>query len=324
MSPTLLEAIAVSKRFSIAGGMFGPKRTLQAVNNVSLRVARGETLGLVGESGCGKSTLGRCLLRLQSVSDGNIIFETTDITNLSQRALRSLRPRMQMVFQDPYGSLNPRRRIGDLIAEPLRIHRLPDGSRRDERLVRTRQEILITMVGLKPDHLARYPHEFSGGQRQRIGIARALALDPALVVADEPVSALDVSVQAQVVNLMMDLQERLGLTYIFIAHDLAVVRQIATRTAVMYLGGIVEIGPTEDVFRAPCHPYTAALLAAVPKINTTPTRFVVAGEVPSPLNPPSGCRFHPRCPRAQTRCREEAPVLAPIIAPWQVACHFPL
>jgi peptide/nickel transport system ATP-binding protein len=324
VSPTLLEAIAVSKRFSIAGGMFGPKRTLQAVNNVSLRVARGETLGLVGESGCGKSTLGRCLLRLQSVSDGNIIFETTDITNLSQRALRSLRPRMQMVFQDPYGSLNPRRRIGDLIAEPLRIHRLPDGSRRDERLVRTRQEILITMVGLKPDHLARYPHEFSGGQRQRIGIARALALDPALVVADEPVSALDVSVQAQVVNLMMDLQERLGLTYIFIAHDLAVVRQIATRTAVMYLGGIVEIGPTEDVFRAPCHPYTAALLAAVPKINTTPTRFVVAGEVPSPLNPPSGCRFHPRCPRAQTRCREEAPVLAPIIAPWQVACHFPL
>jgi peptide/nickel transport system ATP-binding protein len=324
MTPPLLEAIAVSKQFSIGGGMFRRKRTLQAVNNVSLRVARGETLGLVGESGCGKSTLGRCLLRLQPLSAGNVIFETTDITNLSMRALRALRPRMQMVFQDPYASLNPRRRIGDLIAEPLRVHPLADGSRRDERLVRTRQEILITMVGLKPEHLARYPHEFSGGQRQRIGIARALALDPALVIADEPVSALDVSVQAQVINLMMDLQERLGLTYIFIAHDLAVVRQIATRTAVMYLGEVVEIGPTEDVFRAPAHPYTSALLAAVPKIDTAPARAVVTGEVPSPLDPPPGCRFHPRCPRAQSRCRDDPPKLSPLLAPRQVACHFPL
>jgi peptide/nickel transport system ATP-binding protein len=324
MTPLLLEAIAVSKRFAIGGGLFAQKRTLQAVNNVSLRVVRGETLGLVGESGCGKSTLGRCLLRLQTLSSGNIIFETTDITNLSMRALRPLRPRMQMVFQDPYASLNPRRRIGDLIAEPLRVHALPDGTWRDERFIQAQLEILITLVGLKPEHLARYPHEFSGGQRQRIGIARALALDPALIVADEPVSALDVSVQAQVVNLMMDLQERLGLTYIFIAHDLAVVRQIATRTAVMYLGEIVEIGPTEEMFRAPSHPYTAALLAAVPRVTTAPARAVVSGEVPSPLAPPPGCRFHPRCPRAQTRCREEAPKLTPLVAPRQVACHFPL
>jgi peptide/nickel transport system ATP-binding protein len=320
----LLEAVAVSKRFTVGGGLFSRGRVLQAVNNVSLRVLRGETLGLVGESGCGKSTLGRCLLRLQTPSDGNTIFDDIDITRLSLRALRRLRPRMQMVFQDPYASLNPRRRIGDLIAEPLRVHPLADGSMRDPLLVNTQLEILITMVGLKPEHLARYPHEFSGGQRQRIGIARALALDPDLVVADEPVSALDVSVQAQVINLMMDLQERLGLTYVFIAHDLAVVRQIATRTAVMYLGGIVEIGPTEEVFHAPAHPYTAALLAAVPKISATPARAVVTGEVPSPLDPPSGCRFHPRCPRAQGRCRDEAPELSPLAAPRQVACHFPM
>jgi len=324
VSTPLLEAVAVSKHFSVGGGLFSRRRVLQALNNVSLRVMRGETLGLVGESGCGKSTLGRCLVRLQTVSDGNIIFDNVDITKLSLGALRKLRPRMQMVFQDPYASLNPRRRIGDLIAEPLRVHPLADGSMRDPRLVNAQLEILITMVGLKPEHLARYPHEFSGGQRQRIGIARALALDPDLVVADEPVSALDVSVQAQVINLMMDLQERLGLTYVFIAHDLAVVRQIATRTAVMYLGEIVEVGPTEEVFRAPAHPYTAALLAAVPKISTAPARAVVAGEVPSPLDPPSGCRFHPRCPRAQARCREKAPQLYPFAAPRQVACYVPL
>jgi peptide/nickel transport system ATP-binding protein len=320
----LLEAVAVSKHYTIGGGLLARRRVLAAVNNVTLRVVRGETLGLVGESGCGKSTLGRCLVRLQTVSDGNIIFDDTDITKLSMRALRKLRPRMQMVFQDPYASLNPRRRIGDLIAEPLRVHPLADGTPRDPLLVNTQLEILITMVGLKPEHLSRYPHEFSGGQRQRIGIARALALDPDLVVADEPVSALDVSVQAQVINLMMDLQERLGLTYVFIAHDLAVVRQIATRTAVMYLGGIVEIGPTEEVFRAPAHPYTAALLAAVPKISVLGARAVVAGEVPSPLDPPSGCRFHPRCPRAQVRCRDEPPDLGPLGGRRQVACHFPL
>jgi peptide/nickel transport system ATP-binding protein len=320
----LLEAIAVSKSFSVGGGLFARSRTLQAVDTVSLRVARGETLGLVGESGCGKSTLGRCLLRLQTVTDGNIIFDGTDITALSMRALRPFRPRMQMVFQDPYASLNPRRRIADLIAEPLRVHKMPNGKRRDAAAIAARIRTMIDLVGLKHEHLARYAHEFSGGQRQRIGIARALALEPALVVADEPVSALDVSVQAQIINLMMDLQDRLGLTYVFIAHDLAVMRQIATRTAVMYLGTIVEIGATDDIFRAPAHPYTAALLAAVPKISASSARALLSGEVPSPFDPPPGCRFHPRCPRAAARCREESPALSPAHAQRQVACHFPL
>ncbi len=328
MTGVLLEAVALSKHFTVGSGLLTPGRKLHAVDGVSLRVMRGETLGLVGESGCGKSTLGRCLLRLQDVSDGAIVFSGTDITHLSARALRPLRPRMQMVFQDPYASLNPRRRIGDLIAEPLRVHPLPNGRRRDAATIAARTETLMAHVGLKPEHLSRYPHEFSGGQRQRIGIARALALDPDLVVADEPVSALDVSVQAQVVNLMMDLQERLGLTYVFIAHDLAVVRQIATRTAVMYLGSVVETGPTDALFRAPLHPYTAALLASVAKISAAgkgfSARAPLTGEPPSPLDPPSGCRFHPRCPRVQNRCREERPVLAPLDNSHQVACHFPL
>jgi peptide/nickel transport system ATP-binding protein len=320
----LLEAIAVSKSFSVGGGLFARNRTLHAVNGVSLRVARGETLGLVGESGCGKSTLGRCLLRLQTVTDGDIIFDDTDITSLSMRALRKLRPRMQMVFQDPYACLNPRRRIADLIAEPLRVHRLPNGKARDAAAIAARVNTLVDLVGLRPEHLTRYSHEFSGGQRQRIGIARALALEPDLVVADEPVSALDVSVQAHIVNLMMDLQDRLGLTYVFIAHDLAVMRQIATRTAVMYLGSIVEIGPTNEIFRAPAHPYTAALLAAVPKISASSVRALLTGEPPSPLDPPTGCLFHPRCPRAAAICREEAPALSPALSQRQVACHFPL
>jgi peptide/nickel transport system ATP-binding protein len=324
----LLEAAALSKRFSVGGGMFGRRQMLHAVDNVSLRVFRGETLGLVGESGCGKSTLGRCLLRLQSVSDGNVIFDNIDITQLSMRALRRLRPRMQMVFQDPYASLNPRRRVGELIAEPLRVHRAADGRRHASADIAARTETLVDLVGLKREHLQRYPHEFSGGQRQRIGIARALALEPDLVVADEPVSALDVSVQAQVVNLMMDLQERLQLTYVFIAHDLAVVRQIATRTAVMYLGSVVEIGPTDEVFAAPSHPYTAALLNAVPKLSDAwakpAARVLMTGEVPSPTNPPPGCRFHPRCEAARARCREERPLLGPLGGARQVACHFPI
>jgi peptide/nickel transport system ATP-binding protein len=328
MTPPLLEAIALSKHFAIGGGLFSAARRLHAVDQVSLRVVRGETLGLVGESGCGKSTLGRCLLRLQEASDGAILFDGADITQLSKRALRRLRPRMQMVFQDPYASLNPRRRIGDLVAEPLRVHRLPDGRRRDNASVTGRIETLMELVGLRREHLARYPHEFSGGQRQRIGIARALALDPDLVIADEPVSALDVSVQAQVVNLMMDLQENLGLTYVFIAHDLAVVRQIATRVAVMYLGAVVEIGPTGSLFRHPLHPYTAALLASVPKLSAAGAIFSarepITGEPPSHTDPPNGCRFHPRCPRVQPRCRTERPALGPANTPHQVACHYPL
>jgi peptide/nickel transport system ATP-binding protein len=325
MNTPLLEAIALSKHFRVGGSVLSSGRVLHAVDEVSLRVTRGETLGLVGESGCGKSTLGRCLLRLQDVSDGAILFDGVEITKLSKRALRPLRPRMQMVFQDPYASLNPRRRVGDLIAEPLRVHPQPGRGKAE---IATRIEALMALVGLNPAFLSRYPHEFSGGQRQRIGIARALALDPDLVVADEPVSALDVSVQAQVVNLMMDLQERLGLTYVFIAHDLAVVRQIATRTAVMYLGSVVEIGPTEGLFRRPLHPYTAALLASVPKLSAASAGFSarepVTGEPPSAIDPPSGCRFHPRCPRVQPRCRNERPALSPLAAIHQVACHYPL
>ncbi len=318
----LLEAVALSKTYQLAGG-----RTLLAVENVSLRVMRGETLGLVGESGCGKSTLGRCLLRLQAPTDGAIRFAGQDITQVSMRSLRPLRPRMQMVFQDPAGALNPRRRVGDLIAEPLRVHRLPDGTRRSAASVAARVSELVELVGLRADHLARYSHEFSGGQRQRIGIARALALGPELIVADEPVSALDVSVQAQVVNLLMDLQERLGLTMLFIAHDLAVIRQVATRTAVMYLGAIVEIGPTNEVFARPAHPYTAALLAAVPRLSHAGQprhQAPLCGEVPSPMSPPDGCRFHTRCPQVQPRCTTERPELRTPGGGRQVACHFPL
>ena len=318
----LLEAHDVTKHFVI-GSRFTPggRQVVHALDGVSVSVARGETLALVGESGCGKSTLGRCLLRLYDLTAGQIRFEGADITAMSQRRLRKLRPRMQMVFQDPYASLNPRRRVGDLLAEPLRVHTRWNRSRVAERLGE-----LMDLVGLPREHLARFPHEFSGGQRQRIGIARALALEPALVVADEPVSALDVSVQAQIVNLLMDLQERLALTYVFIAHDLSVVRQIANRTAVMYLGAIVETGPTEAVFTRPAHPYTDALISAVPEAEATRRRerVVLGGEVPSPLAPPSGCRFHTRCPRARERCRIEAPLLRPFDGGRAVACHFPL
>ncbi len=313
----LLEAVALSKTYAVGRG-----QVLHAVDQVSLRVDSGETLGLVGESGCGKSTLGRCLLRLQPVTDGAVRFAGQDITTASMRALRPLRTRMQLVFQDPVASLNPRRRVGDLIAEPLRVHRLPDGSRRSAAAVAARIAELLDLVGLRADQMQRYSHEFSGGQRQRIGIARALALGPELIVADEPVSALDVSVQAQVVNLLMDLQERLGLTLLFIAHDLAVVRQVATRVAVMYLGSIVESGPTHEVFAQPAHHYTAALLAAVPRGrgNVAPP---LHGEVPSPLDPPAGCKFHTRCPRAEARCSAERPVLREVGVQREVACHFP-
>ncbi len=318
----LLEARDLTKHFRI-GGRFTPGgvQVVHALDGISLAVARGETLALVGESGCGKSTLGRCLLRLYALTSGEVRFENVDITTMSQRRLRGLRPRMQMVFQDPYASLNPRRRVGDLLAEPLRVHTTWSRRRVAERLGE-----LMDLVGLPREHLARFPHEFSGGQRQRIGIARALALEPALVVADEPVSALDVSVQAQIINLLMDLQERLGLTYVFIAHDLSVVRQIARRTAVMYLGTVVETGPTEAVFTRPAHPYTDALISAVPETEAARRRdrVVLGGEVPSPLAPPPGCRFHTRCPRARERCRVEVPVLRPFDGGRAVACHFPL
>jgi len=320
----LLKARNVSKQFRVGNSILpGGNTIVHAVDNVSLDVWRGETLGLVGESGCGKSTLGRCLVRLYEISAGKIEFEGNDISTAGTRALRPIRQRMQMVFQDPYSSLNPRRRVADLLAEPLKVH-----GKRSRAEIKERVAELMRLVELQPDHLNRFPHEFSGGQRQRIGIARAIALEPSLVVADEPVSALDVSIQAQIVNLFADLQERLGLTYVFIAHDLSVVRQVSTRTAVMYLGSIVESGPTEEIFKSPRHPYSEALISAVPSADLDRTnrreRIVLQGDVPSPINPPSGCRFHPRCRYATERCRMERPKLAEIEPGRFVACHHPV
>jgi peptide/nickel transport system ATP-binding protein len=294
---------------------------VQALSDVSFEVFAGETLGLVGESGCGKSTLGRCLLKLYTPDAGSIFYKGHELTKMSERALRPLRADMQMVFQDPSASLNPRRRVGDLIAEPLRVHKFGDAA-----AIAARLEALMNLVGLAPEYLARFPHEFSGGQRQRIGIARAIALNPGLIIADEPVSALDVSIQAQIINLLADLQERLDLTYVFIAHDLSVVRQIADRVAVMYLGTMVEIGQTDTVLHNPAHPYTAALISAVPEpdVSARGRRTVLQGEPPSPANPPSGCRFHTRCKQAQPRCTWEKPMLLPYGEARDVACHFPL
>ncbi|AQU86328.1 ABC transporter ATP-binding protein [Komagataeibacter nataicola] len=315
----VLELRDVRKTYRLPHG-----QRLRAVDGISLRVMPGEMLGLVGESGCGKSTLGRCMLRLDDVSSGQVLFEGRDITTLSERKLRPLRPGMQMVFQNSTAALNPRRSIGDLLAEPLRVHPGPDGRRRAAATITARLHELMALVGLPASALARYPHAFSGGQRQRINIARALALSPRLVVADEPVSALDVSVQAQIVNLFAELRERLGLTYVFVAHDLAVVRQISTRVAVMYLGAIVECGGTDDVLHAPAHPYTAALIAAVPRpMVGAPPAMLLRGDVPSPVNRPAGCRFHTRCPQAQARCSAEEPQLRAIRPNHEVACHYP-
>ena len=317
----LIEAREVRKHYRVGRG-----QTLRALDGVSLAVAPGQTLGLVGESGCGKSTLGRCLLRLTSVDGGQILFEGRDITRLGERELRPLRPLMQMVFQDSAAALNPRRRIADLLAEPLRIHREPGGRAHGRAQIAARLDELLALTGLPRQALERYPHEFSGGQRQRINIARALALSPRLIVADEPVSALDVSIQAQIVNLFADLRERLGLAYVFIAHDLSVVRQIASQVAVMYLGGIVERGGTDAVLHAPAHPYTAALISAIPEpvVGRAGRRTILAGDVPSPIAPPPGCRFHTRCPQAGERCRDEIPPLRRVDTDREVACHFPI
>jgi len=323
MSAPLLEVIDVAKRFQV-GTRFSRQglRTVHALDGVSFTVMPGETLGLVGESGCGKSTLGRCITRLYDLTSGTLRFAGADISSMSQRQMRPMRRRIQMVFQDPYASLNPRRRVRDLIAEPLRVH-----TAMSEAEIGKRVAELLDIVGLKPDHAMRFPHEFSGGQRQRIGIARAIALNPELIVLDEPVSALDVSVQAQIVNLLADLQERLNLTYIFIAHDLSVVRQVSTRIAVMYLGSIVEMGSADDIFSRPAHPYTQALISAVPvpdlAAQGSAKRIVLTGDVPSPVNPPSGCRFHTRCRIAQERCRSERPALVEQAPGRKVACHYP-
>lgn len=319
----LLHVENLSKTF-VVGKTFipGSGQAVRAVDAVSFDVFPGETLGLVGESGCGKSTLGRCLMRLHDVSAGRIVLDGIDIAQLSPRRLRPYRRHMQMIFQDPAASLNPRRRVGDLLAEPLRVHKTAGRTGIAQRL-----RELMDIVSLPASFLDRYPHEFSGGQRQRIGIARALALEPKLIVADEPVSALDVSVQAQIVNLFSDLRKRLQLTTLFIAHDLSVVRQVSERTAVMYLGSVVEIGPTDLLFRKPAHPYTQALLSAIPIPRVAAAgkreRILLKGEIPSPVNPPSGCRFHPRCPVAHERCRTERPALTALADGRQVACHTP-
>ena len=323
--PPLLEVIDLKKHFPLAAGLFGGKTgNVYAVDGVTFSVARGETLALVGESGCGKSTVGRAILRLFDITSGEIRLGGQRIDRLSQAKLRPLRRRVQVVFQDPYSSLNPRMRVRDIVAEPIRNFGLATSPADLDRRLAT----LMDKVRLPRDAVTRYPHEFSGGQRQRIGIARALALEPKLLVLDEPVSALDVSVQAQIVNLLADLQERLALTYIFIAHDLSVVRQVSNRVAVMYLGSIVETGDTEQVFRSPQHPYTQALISAVPVADVRRAsrgqRIVLTGDVPSPINPPSGCRFHTRCRIAQERCATERPLLSPTLPNRSVACHFPL
>jgi len=321
MPEPLLRVTDLVKHFPIKSGLLSrATERVHAVDGVSFEIAAGETMGLVGESGCGKSTTGRCILRLIEPTSGEVWFDGKNVTALSGSALRALCRDMQIIFQDPYASLDPRMTVGAIIGEALIIHKLAKNRHEFE----ARVVELLERVGLSPDHMRRYPHEFSGGQRQRIGIARALAVSPKLIVCDEPVSALDVSIQAQVVNLLEDLQQQFSLTYLFIAHDLSVVEHISTRVAVMYLGRIVEMAPRQQIFTSPKHPYTKALLSAVPvpEPGAARTPMILKGDVPSPINPPSGCRFHTRCPFVFDRCRTEEPELRSTGDGQWVACHL--
>ena len=318
---SLLEVKNLKVHFPVKGGLFsGGRETVKAVDGVSFQIAAGETLGLVGESGCGKSTLGRAIMRLVEPTAGEIFLDGQDITRLSNSQLRPLRRKFQMIFQDPFGSLNPRLTVADIVGEALDIHGLTDGRPAREKRIAE----LLESVGLDAAYARRYPHEFSGGQRQRIGIARALAVEPELIICDEPVSALDVSVQAQIINLLHDLQQQRGLAYLFIAHDLAVVEHISHRVMVMYLGKIVEQAEAKEIIRAPKHPYTQALISAVPEVNpeTQRRRIVLSGDVPSPIHPPSGCPFHPRCPVAEEKCRTVIPAVEEIQEKHFAACHL--
>jgi len=317
---TLLEVSDLKKHFPIRGGVLG--RTVgyvYAVDGVSFKIGKGETVGLVGESGCGKTTVGRCILRLIEPTSGEIRFEGTDITEIDDKQMTKLRPKMQIVFQDPYASLNPRMTIKDIVGEPLLVNGIAKGLELRRRVLE-----LLLMVGLTEDHMNRFPHEFSGGQRQRIGVARALSLNPEFIVLDEPTSSLDVSVQAQTLNMLQDLQSKLGLTYLFISHNLSVIKHMSDRIAVMYLGKIVEIASKAELFRSQLHPYTQALFAAIPipDPEISRERIVLGGDVPSPVNPPSGCRFHPRCPKMIPICKEEEPQLIEVTKDHYVACQL--
>ncbi|MBP1964988.1 ABC transporter ATP-binding protein [Paenibacillus aceris] len=315
----MLVVKGLKKYFPVKGALGQSTGEVKAVNNVSFQLYEGETFGLVGESGCGKSTLGRTILRLTEPTNGEAIYQNKNIFHLSGMELRNIRQEMQMVFQDPYSSLNPRKRIGSMLEEPLTIHQIGLRQERTERVME-----ILHKVGLQPDHYYRYPHEFSGGQRQRIGLARALVVNPKLVICDEPVSALDVSIQSQIINLFQQLQDELKLTYLFVAHDLSVVRHISDRIGVMYLGQMVEQAPTDSLFSSPLHPYTQALLSAVPipNPNVKKERIILKGEIPSPLNPPRGCIFHTRCPFVMDICRKEIPLEKEMSRNHFVSCHL--